>query len=71
MRAERVAKLRRKATNPGGKDRDLILIAQRILDGIARGKDTVDEGRVVSHAQAKVRLARWLASSGPIHRCRA
>lgn len=32
----------------------------RLLEGIARGERAVDEGRVVSHAQAKKRLARWL-----------
>jgi predicted transcriptional regulator len=31
-----------------------------ILEGIARGEQAVAEGRVVSHAQAKKRLARWL-----------
>ncbi len=31
-----------------------------ILEGIARGEQAVAEGRVVPHAQAKKRLARWL-----------
>ena len=31
-----------------------------ILEGIARGERAVDEGRVVSHSQAKRCLARWL-----------
>lgn len=31
-----------------------------ILEGIARGEVAVAEGRVVSHAQAKTRLGRWL-----------
>jgi predicted transcriptional regulator len=31
-----------------------------ILEGIARGEMAVAEGRTVSHAEAKVRLARWL-----------
>lgn len=31
-----------------------------ILEGIARGEMAVAEGRTVSHAQAKARLARWL-----------
>lgn len=31
-----------------------------VLEGIARGEQAVAEGRVVSHAQAKKRLARWL-----------
>ena len=31
-----------------------------ILEGIARGEVAVAEGRVMSHAEAKTRLARWL-----------
>lgn len=31
-----------------------------LLEGIARGEKAVEEGRVVSHAQAKQRMARWL-----------
>ena len=31
-----------------------------LLEGIARGEKAVEEGRTVSHAQAKKRLARWL-----------
>ena len=31
-----------------------------ILEGIARGERAVDEGRVVTHAEAKKRMARWL-----------
>jgi prevent-host-death family protein len=31
-----------------------------ILEGIARGEMAVAEGRTVSHAEAKVRLVRWL-----------
>jgi prevent-host-death family protein len=31
-----------------------------ILEGIARGEVAVSEGRVVTHAQAKARMARWL-----------
>ena len=33
----------------------------RILEGIARGERAVQEGRVISHAEAKRRLARWLS----------
>ena len=38
------------------------LLQQRmtVLERIARGELAVAEGRVVSHAQAKTRLARWL-----------
>jgi prevent-host-death family protein len=31
-----------------------------LLEGIARGEKAVEEGRVLSHAQAKQRMARWL-----------
>jgi prevent-host-death family protein len=38
------------------------LMQQRmsILEGIARGEQAIAEGRAVSQAQAKKRLARWL-----------
>jgi prevent-host-death family protein len=32
----------------------------RILEGIARGERAVEDGRVVSHAEAKSRMQRWL-----------
>lgn len=32
-----------------------------VLEGIARGERAVEEGRVVSHDEAKKRLARWLS----------
>lgn len=32
----------------------------RLLEGLARGEKAVAEGRVVTHARAKKRLARWL-----------
>jgi prevent-host-death family protein len=31
-----------------------------LLEGIARGERALDEGRTVTHAQAKQRMARWL-----------
>jgi len=31
-----------------------------ILEGIARGERAIDEGRVISHAEAMKRMARWL-----------
>lgn len=31
-----------------------------LLEGIARGERAVEDGRVVSHAQARSRMARWL-----------
>jgi prevent-host-death family protein len=38
------------------------LLQQRmaVLEGIARGEMAVAEGRVVSHSEAKARMARWL-----------
>jgi prevent-host-death family protein len=38
------------------------LLQQRmtVLEGIARGERAVAEGRVISHTQARTRLARWL-----------
>ena len=39
---------------------DLLLKRMRLLEGIARGEKAVEEGRTLSHAQAKLRLARWL-----------
>lgn len=32
-----------------------------ILEGIAQGERAIEEGRVVSHAEAKKRMARWLS----------
>ena len=32
-----------------------------ILEGIARGERAIEEGRVLSHAEAKKRMARWLS----------
>jgi prevent-host-death family protein len=31
-----------------------------LLEGIARGEKAVEDGRTVSHSQAKQRMARWL-----------
>jgi prevent-host-death family protein len=31
-----------------------------LLEGIARGERAIEEGRVLSHTQAKQRMARWL-----------
>ena len=31
-----------------------------VLEGIARGEMAIAEGRVVTHAKAKARMARWL-----------
>lgn len=32
----------------------------RLLEGIARGERAIEERRVVSHAEAKRRMSRWL-----------
>ena len=32
----------------------------RILEGIARGEKAIQEGRTVTHAEAKRRMKRWL-----------
>lgn len=39
---------------------ELMLQRMSVLEGIARGEMAVAEGRVVSHTEAKKRLARWL-----------
>lgn len=31
-----------------------------LLEGIARGERAIEEGRMLTHAQAKQRMARWL-----------
>ena len=31
-----------------------------LLEGLARGKKAIEEGRTVSHRKAKQRMARWL-----------
>ncbi|HKY21430.1 MAG TPA: type II toxin-antitoxin system Phd/YefM family antitoxin [Vicinamibacterales bacterium] len=31
-----------------------------LLEGIARGEKAVEDGRTISHGQAKQRMARWL-----------
>lgn len=31
-----------------------------LLEGIARGEKAIEDGRTMSHAQAKQRMARWL-----------
>ena len=31
-----------------------------VLQGIARGERAVEEGRTLSHAEAKTRMSRWL-----------
>lgn len=39
---------------------ETLLRRMSLLEGIARGEKAIEEGRTVSHAQAKRRMARWL-----------
>ena len=39
---------------------DLLQERMLLLEGIARGEMAVAEGRTLTHAQAKTRMARWL-----------
>jgi len=39
---------------------ETLMRRMRLLEGIARGEKAIEEGRIVSHAQAKRRMARWL-----------
>jgi prevent-host-death family protein len=39
---------------------ELLQQRMKLLEGIARGEKAIDEGRSVTHAQAKQRLSRWL-----------
>jgi prevent-host-death family protein len=39
---------------------ELLQRRMKLLEGIARGEKAIEEGRTVTHAQAKHRLARWL-----------
>lgn len=39
---------------------ELMQRRMKLLEGIARGEKAIEEGRAVSHAQAKQRLFRWL-----------
>ena len=32
----------------------------KLLEGIARGERAIEEGRIVSHEEAKSRMSRWL-----------
>lgn len=35
-------------------------IRMTLLEGIARGERAIEEGRTLTHAKAKLRMARWL-----------
>jgi prevent-host-death family protein len=39
---------------------ELMQRRMKLLEGIARGEKAIEDGRTVSHAQAKQRLSRWL-----------
>ncbi len=39
---------------------ETLLRRMSLLEGIARGEKAIEEGRTMSHAQAKQRMARWL-----------
>jgi prevent-host-death family protein len=36
-----------------------------VLEGIARAEQAIEQGRVVSHVEAKNRMGRWLNETGP------
>jgi prevent-host-death family protein len=35
-----------------------------VLEGIARGERALEDGRTLTHRQARTRMKRWLRSSG-------
>jgi prevent-host-death family protein len=39
---------------------ELLQRRMKLLEGIARGEKAIEDGRTVTHAQAKQRLSRWL-----------
>jgi len=39
---------------------ELMQQRMKLLEGIARGEKAIEEGRTITHAQAKQRLSRWL-----------
>lgn len=41
-------------------DYDSLVERVALLEGIARGERAIEEGRVVSHQEARRRLRRWL-----------
>lgn len=42
------------------KSYDTLKRRMTLLEGIARGERAIEEGRTLSHSQAKQRMARWL-----------
>lgn len=41
-------------------DYEFMIDRMKLLEGIARGERAILEGRVLSHAQAKEKLKKWL-----------
>lgn len=39
---------------------ELLQRRMKLLEGIARGEKAIEEGRTLSHAEAKKRMSRWL-----------
>jgi prevent-host-death family protein len=39
---------------------ELLQRRMKLLEGIARGEKAIEDGRTVSHADAKKRMSRWL-----------
>jgi len=39
---------------------ELMLRRMALLEGIARGEKAIEDGRTVTHAEAKRRMSRWL-----------
>ncbi len=39
---------------------ELLQHRMKLLEGIARGEKAIEEGRTVTHAQARQRMSRWL-----------
>jgi prevent-host-death family protein len=42
------------------KSYDRLQKRMRVLEGIARGQKAIQEGRTLSHSEAKKRMKRWL-----------
>ena len=55
MRTELVTTQKRQATEIVNQQRRMTL-----LEGIARGEKAIEEGRSLTHKQAKQQMSRWL-----------
>ena len=62
MRTELVTTLKREATELLSDVESYELLQKRmaLLEGIARGEKAIEEGRTMTHEEAKHRLSRWL-----------